>query len=171
MLQHRCPTLPALWGGPGMVDKTRVESLASATQSACVRVSHIQQGIRFNVNPDANVKRLVHLLLRWTDWLAAAECRWWRWYILERAKGNIQDSTDSDGCKFTCDTVQSLYAFICKRTHLHSNYAHMYIQNHKRLLYIYTTGAQTCQPTRTLAKEQNTRKRQIRMHTTARCVN
>lgn len=77
----------------------------------------------------------------------------------------------SDGYKFTCDTVRSLYAFICKRTHLHSNYAHMYIQNHKRLLYIYTTGAQTCQPTRTLAKEQNTRKRQIRMHTTARCVN
>lgn len=65
----------------------------------------------------------------------------------------------SDGYKFTCDTVRSLCAFICKRTHLHSNYAHVYIQNHKRLLYMYTTGAQTCQPRRTLAKEQNSRKK------------
>lgn len=65
----------------------------------------------------------------------------------------------SDGYKFTCDTVRSLYAFICKCTHLHSNYAHVYIQTHKRLLYMYTSGAQTCQPTRTLAKEQNSLKK------------
>lgn len=138
MLQHRCPTLPALWGGPGMVDKTRVESLASATQSACVRVSHIQQGIRFNVNPDANVKRLVHLLLRWTDWLAAAECRWWRWYILERAKGNIQDKHGQWWLQIHMwHSAESLCFHMQKYTFTQQLCTHVYSESQETALYIH----------------------------------
>lgn len=142
----------------------------------CVGISHIQRGLRFDL-------AMLH------DYCIVSSCRlfdcrvkmtaasqWWRWFTLDRcAKENGEDCAlvrdKPNGCKFMHDTVPSVNAFICKCTHLHSNYAHTYSQNRKRQLCICTTGAQTYQPAHIFAEQRMRSQRRIHVRTRARCVN